>query len=266
MTAVGRTDRDRALADTTLREISARPPDLLVIPVGSLEQHGPHLPLGTDTAHAEAVAYLAVDLLEDLVAMVGPPVSYGCSDHHLPFGGTLSLSNATLLAVLGDIVRTAAASGFKRVFFLNGHGGNHEAVQVVARDGEQSFGIPVGAGSWWDISRKALMETVAGDRVHLPGHAGGFETAVMEALLNEEISDLPPRSDIGTTSDESRSENSLNTALLDRWASTVGYTDQPGALSIEDGHRILGVAAAAVATALESFVGATPSMSGETSS
>ena len=157
---------------------------LAILPVGATEQHGPHLPSGTDAFHAEWIARkAALSLADDLAVVVTPTVPFGQSQHHLPFGGTLSLSPATFEAVLRDLCRSLAACGFQRIFILNGHGGNHDIVQIVANEVALNHRINVGCGSWWLMAHQALVEAEVSDDA--PGHAGVFETSIMLALRPE---------------------------------------------------------------------------------
>lgn len=247
---------EHALRWSTRQKLIESPPDVLLVPVGALEQHGPHLPLGTDTIHAEAIAELAVVAARDagLQIAIAPSVPYGCSDHHLAFGGTLSLSTTTLLAVLRDVIRSAAISGFQRVFLLNGHGGNHELVQVAARDGSIEFGLPVAAGSWWAIAWDDLVAEGAMEGCRLPGHAGGFETAIIGAIRADAVGDLPPKQAELSLTDRRRYEPPYRMERPGRWAASPGYSDDPGALGGTVGRRLLEVAGAAVGAALVTFV------------
>ncbi|MFZ1201371.1 MAG: creatininase family protein [Desulfobacterales bacterium] len=95
--------------------------DVVLVPVGSVEQHSPYGLIGTDFIAAEAIARTVGDDLELLVA---PTVCYGVSPHHMAFKGTIALSPATLMAMAADIVRSLVAHGFRRILFINGHGGN----------------------------------------------------------------------------------------------------------------------------------------------
>src|SRR5438874_9545646 len=132
---------------------------LLVFPLGATEQHGPHLPVGTDSMLVEAVAERAVQSLPDSVpAVLAPTLPVGSSAHHVPFGGTLSMTTLSFYGVLMDLGRSAASAGFRRMFFLNGHGGNHEIAQVAARDLGLELPIAVGSGSWWAMAYHALAE------------------------------------------------------------------------------------------------------------
>src|SRR5262249_37459418 len=95
--------------------------DVLVIALGATEQHGPHLPLGTDALIGDHLARLVADRLD---AFVGPTIRIGFSDHHLEFAGTLSISEQTFSGIITDVVTSAARSGFRRLVLLPTHGGN----------------------------------------------------------------------------------------------------------------------------------------------
>jgi len=102
---------------------------VVVVPVGSYEQHGPHLPLDTDTQIACALAAALADRAGVLVA---PPVAFGASGEHADFPGTLSIGHDALAAVLAEIVRSARR-GFRGVVFVSGHGGNADALARTSR-------------------------------------------------------------------------------------------------------------------------------------
>ncbi|WP_344219141.1 creatininase family protein, partial [Kribbella sancticallisti] len=106
------------------------PEALVLLPVGATEQHGPHLATGTDWFLAQSITERAAFDAAQRSArplVITPPVAFGASDHHLPFGGTLSLTAETMQAVLIDLARSAAASGAQRLVLVNGHGGNSGA-------------------------------------------------------------------------------------------------------------------------------------------
>jgi creatinine amidohydrolase len=112
-----------ALGDLTWTDVR-NSPRIVLIPVGSLEQHGPHLPLDTDTRIATAIAEHVCELREDLV--VGPAVAIGASGEHAGFDGTLSIGTDALTTMLVELARSADA--FTGVVFVNGHGGNRDAL------------------------------------------------------------------------------------------------------------------------------------------
>src|SRR5438094_2627312 len=121
------------LVEMTRSEANKAAPDsLLIVPLGATEQHGPHLPVGTDSMLVEAVAERAVlELRDSFPVVLAPTLPVGSSAHHVPFGGTLSMTSLSFYGVLMDIGRSAAAGGFRRMFYLTGHGANHEIAQVA---------------------------------------------------------------------------------------------------------------------------------------
>ena len=105
---------------------TAAPNSLVVLPVGAIEQHGPHLPVGTDFYTIDYVAREAAAIAaRQIPILITPALPFGSSDHHLPFGGTMSLSTNTYYLVIHDLAKSLIASGFRRIFILNGHGGNN---------------------------------------------------------------------------------------------------------------------------------------------
>lgn len=128
------------LADTTWTEMPSRP--LVLVPVGSVEQHGPHLPLDTDTAIAEAVARGAADLVGGDV-LVAPALSYGSSGEHQAFAGTCSIGADVLQQVIVELVRSLSTWA-GRIVLVNAHGGNVAPVskatfQLIAEGHDASW-------------------------------------------------------------------------------------------------------------------------------
>jgi creatinine amidohydrolase len=145
----------RVLADLRSPEAQG---DLLVVPLGSTEQHGPHLPLSTDTDVATALAARVPG------AVVAPAVPYGSSGEHAAFPGTLSIGHDALEHLLVELVRSADA--YPRVLLLNAHGGNHEPVRrAVATLRAEGRDVRTWSPTW------------EGD-----AHAGRTETSLLLAL------------------------------------------------------------------------------------
>lgn len=176
----------RALAELAWPEVGGLAAGaLLVVPVGATEQHGPHLPLSTDTDIAEAIVRSAVTRHPRAVS--APPVAYGASGEHSGFAGTLSIGQAAAELVLVELCRSASAT-FERVLLVSTHGGNAQPVRraVALLRGE---GRDVRAWSpRWDGDAHAgrtetsLMLAIAPDRVRLALAAAGATAPIVELL------------------------------------------------------------------------------------
>jgi creatinine amidohydrolase len=171
--------------DLSWPEIAALPEDTVaVLPLGAVEQHGPHLPVSTDYVIATEIAAAAVDLVADAPVVLMPGLCYTKSDEHHAFPGSIWLSWETLMATLVDIGRSLQASGITRLLFVNGHGGNSALGQVACREIRRRFGlrtffthpgVPVDQGG----SGSAAAELVMGV------HGGHGETSLMLHLRPE---------------------------------------------------------------------------------
>jgi mycofactocin system creatininase family protein len=139
--------------------------DLLIVPLGSTEQHGPHLPLGTDTAIGLALARRLS--AGEPRAVVAPPLAYGASGEHQAFPGTISIGQEALRAVIVELVRSATET-FPRVLLLNAHGGNLAALMCAERQLREEGR---------DVRVWSPAAAFRGD-----AHAGDVETSVMLAL------------------------------------------------------------------------------------
>src|SRR5215470_19269357 len=144
---------------------------LAILPIGATEQHGPHLPTGTDLFAVEAVSReAAAQASARIPVIVAPALPFGSSHHHFIFGATLSLSTETYYRVLCDLVESLITDGFTRIFLVNGHGGNHELAQLAARDMALRHPVRVAAGSYWNIAWADLVSAGAHSGRLLPGH------------------------------------------------------------------------------------------------
>jgi len=156
--------------------------DTVVVAFGATEQHGPHMPLATDALLGD---HMARAVAEELDAFVAPTVRVGCSEHHLDFPGTLSLSEATFRAIVADIVRSLERGGFRRVVLLPTHGGNFTPLAGAVAELEGSVSIEVRAltdlGALFAIAQRASEEygVPLGDGGL---HAGEWETSMLMAI------------------------------------------------------------------------------------
>jgi creatinine amidohydrolase len=173
----------------TSEELNARAAAgaLVIIPVASLEQHGPALATGVDIICATGVAHRVARRMMDAgeKVVVTPCVWTGLAEHHVPFGGTVTLDYAAFGGVLRGIVRSAARAGFKRAMLLNGHGGNAEAVAVAAVDAQAESGIPVAAATYWHMAGDAFAPIL--ERQSNVLHACEAEASMVMTLMPEAV-------------------------------------------------------------------------------
>jgi creatinine amidohydrolase len=176
---------------------------ILVLPVGAVEQHGPHLPLTVDT---QIPVRIAAALAEKLNVIVAPAVPYGArslpqSGGGSSFAGTINIRGSVLTEYLADIVTGYVATGFRSIVILNGHYENEsfifEALEICRQNGLFE-GAKVIAVGWWSLVSESVLHTVFGDR--FPGwhaeHASACETSLMLYLRSDLVS--PTRVDNAT--------------------------------------------------------------------
>ena len=197
-------------------ELEAVAPPVLVIPLGATEQHGPHLPLETDTLIAGAIADAAAARLEDVVT--APVLPFGASDEHAGFPGTLSLGQHALEAAVVALVQSA--EGFAAVVLLAWHGGNAEPLaRAVARLRGEGRRV-----ACWQPSH------AGGD-----SHAGRIETSLMLAIAPELVGGERP---VGTTDPLATLMPVLRVAGV-KAASPSGVLGDARGASAEEGRELL---------------------------
>ncbi len=239
-------------------DVASRNGSILLVPVGSLEQHGRHLPTGTDTILATAAARAgAAAVGDDVPVLLAPPLWTGYSPHHLPFGGTITVDHDTFVDTIVDVVDAAAQNGFDAVVLVNGHGGNKPllstAITVAGRSNPE---VDVSTFLYLDLLRPHLDEIQQSD---VPGtHGGELETALMLSVRP----DLVDESEATATPQHEPYERT-GTDLFDGGPVSVyrpfdEYTDtgtlgDPEAASETAGERALELAGTEIATALESI-------------
>jgi creatinine amidohydrolase len=225
---------------------------LLVFPVGATEQHGPHLPVATDQLTVEYIARAAArEAAARIPVVVAPALPFGSSHHHLPFGGTMSLSTEVYYRTVFDLCESLVGGGFRRIFILNGHGGNNELVQLVARDLALKHPVQAAAASYWVAAWEALSAThQQGD---LPGHAGIFETSVMMALRPELVCEPRPHRELTSAAAPQGPYPDVRVERHGFWQTINGHTDSPDLADAERGKKYLAAAVGAVAAAFVEF-------------
>jgi creatinine amidohydrolase len=241
----------RKLRADQLRDL-ARQDAIVILPVASLEQHGPHLPVEVDSMLGESVAArTAAKVAEKGQAVVVLPVLWtGLSEHHMSFGGTVTLDNATFAALVEGVVRSVLRHGFKRIVLLNAHGGNENALRAITDDLTPKLGVPIVQFTYWYAAAVAIakiLETQGGLQ-----HACEAETAMMMAVRPDLVAvDRIPLAKSNTTPDV----GDVVGGGVYRWRaigsrSGSGVIGNPEAASAEKGERLFDAISTALATKL----------------
>jgi creatinine amidohydrolase len=278
----------RNLTEATWQEVrAAGARGIALLPIGSQEQHAAHLPMGTDTLLAEAVIDRAMALLArdggdaggrgegsgdgersgdgdgdsaagdaaalELVRL--PALPFGHSPHHL-FAAAVSLSAATLGAVLDDVLDSLATSGYHRIMVVNGHGGNDEIMRLAVKRFALRSDVTVAACSYWTVTSG---EDDGGRPEVTPGHAGWFETSLMLAAHPELVrTPVPAREPVEPPPlFDHPPHPGLTVERHGEWARVGGSTDDASSADADRGRRLLEVRALGLARAITAFDRAT---------
>jgi creatinine amidohydrolase len=177
------------LGSLSWQEVAGLDPERTVslVAVAALEQHGPHLPLDTDTFLVTSVVEAAAGLASTRGPVLVPPTIFaGSSAHHMAFAGTVSLRPETLAAVVRDVCVSLAQHGFRRMLLVNGHGGNRAVLAAAVQSIGGEFPVNVATIDYWNFAAgkvAELRESPAGGMAH----ACEFETSVMLHLRPESV-------------------------------------------------------------------------------
>ena len=159
-----------------------------VLPVGAVEQHGPHLPLGVDAKLIEGVVVQALPQLPaDLPVLFLPPQNIGFSVEHSNYAGTLTLTPATLIALWTELGACVARAGIKKLLLLNGHGGQVSMMDVVARELRIKHGLLVYSASWFGLVDDAANQQFCAHEHRFGVHGGEVETSMLLHLDPETV-------------------------------------------------------------------------------
>ncbi len=162
----------------------------LILPIGSTEQHGPTGLIGTDALTAQAIAEKAGEIADALVA---PPMMFGMAQHHMAFPGTMTLKPSTLILLYCELMESLYRHGFRRFFFVNGHGGNVPSVHAAFSEffaQSQDPDLRCRLVNWWDAP--GVKEILHSDFGAADGqHATASEIAVTHFLFPDHIKPIP---------------------------------------------------------------------------
>lgn len=155
---------------------------VVVLPVASIEQHGPHLPVGVDTLICEHVCRAAAERVSGNQVVVAPTVWCGMAEHHMDFGGTFTFDVPTYRALLLCLLKSLERGGFRRVVIVNGHGGNTAALQAFLPDFARETKLRIRLAMYYAAANETVMSML--DRT-AGRHANEFETSMMLAIAPE---------------------------------------------------------------------------------
>lgn len=165
-----------------VEEILPRNP-VVLIPIGTVEQHGPHLPVNADNMVADFVARRAADATD---AYLVPAIHYGYSPLFRDFPGTISIRPETLTSVVRDVCEALFQQGFRRFIFVNNHGGNQPSCEQVARELKAAHGLVIGNIYPWNVGYAVMRDTYE-DPASVYGHGGEPETSAMMGMYPDDV-------------------------------------------------------------------------------
>ncbi len=244
---------DLSTADFSARDLSRT---VVVLPVGAVEQHGPHLPVRVDAAINAGILARALDLLaDDADVLVLPPLPYGKSDEHLAFPGTLALSGETLRRVWLEIAASVKRAGARRLVFFNSHGGQMALMDIACRDIRIAHGMLAVACSWFRIAD--LGDLFPAAEIDHGIHGGDIETSVMLALHGDLVAmdraeDFVPLTvEIEASGSSLTAEGKVGFGWQAQDLHPAGVCGNAAAATTEKGEAVIARAASAFARLIE---------------
>lgn len=231
-----------------LREL-AKKNAVVIVPVASTEQHGPHLPTQVDCLLAGEIARrTAQQASKSVPTLVTPVIWTGLAEHHMSLGATISLDYETFYAVIRGVCRSLVRHGFRNILLLNGHGGNIAALTVIVNELAPELDAPIATTTYWLLAQAAFAKIL--EKQSNVRHACEAETSMVLALKPELVDMSKAAEAVGPTAPEL--PDIIGTTAAHRWLSfrsrtSHGAIGDPRAASAEKGERLLQAAADAVA-------------------
>lgn len=227
----------------------------VILNVGAIEQHGPHLPLVTDALIGRHFLELADQALGDGVLIL-PQVAVCCSEHHMSFPGSLTVTHETMLAYVCDVLQSVVAHGFTNIVLFNSHGGNLAIGQVIMEKlGHRHPEVDFFMLTWWKLAPevlKSLQESEFGG----VGHACEFETSMImhvapELIDSGTIRDTPLQSTYAwAAADLLTGSRGAHQRSMSQLTAGTGVYGAPTYATAEKGQKIFEVVTAALVSML----------------
>ena len=233
----------------------------VVVPLGSCEQHGRHLPLFVDSLQVEAVAS-RVEQQMGPRALLAPTLWLGASHHHLDFPGTISLRPTIYAQMIQEVTRCILKAGFRRIFFLNGHGGNETPgsqalVDLIATD-DLADSAHLALASWWKIAAEGLEPKRHAMTTAGVSHACEYETSLM-LMLRPDLVDMDQVVEGEPVLDDRwyHPENHSRVSVYRRFhrLSSAGSMGCPSAATAAKGESIIEAVVSEVVEFIDAFAG-----------
>ena len=204
---------------------------VVVVPIAAVEQHGPNMPTGTDTIICTAVVE-ALEKRSSEQVLLTPTVWLGASAHHLRFGATISSDLETYIATLCDIATSLLDDNFRRILFVNGHGGNVDPLRVALREIQPIYpdALLVG-GPYWSVADDLIKTTLEGDHKSV-GHACELEASLV-LHLRPDLVDPKSLTDAGNLVTDQINGLFVSRDMYQR--TNAGFTGRPDLASPEKG-------------------------------
>jgi len=234
---------------------------VVVLPLGAIEQHGPHMAVSTDTDIVTMVAMGAEEKIGQKM-MLCPTLSFGSSHHHLSFGGTISISPELYTQVIVDLVSSLVQGGFRRIVLLNGHGGNitpvKQALALLSHRYDKDIRPNIVLVTYWELAGSAF----AGDPpMESPAlsHACEYETSLMLHLFPEKVDRSKvvratrPKSNGYTGWEDDEPYRGVTIFKQTAFLSGNGSSGEPQLATAEKGAHLYKYAVESLVSFLESF-------------
>jgi creatinine amidohydrolase len=236
-----------------MRDLVKRQP-VVVLPVGSVEDHGPHLPLDVDNFLIGSICEEAARRLDGEMLLL-PPIPYGFEEHHMEFPGTIDIAMEHLLHFVLDVTRSVARHGFTRILLADGHGSNMPILDLVARRTVLETEALCGAFIWPSLAKDVIERLRESDKPGGMAHACELETSLYLYLDPARVQMEKARKEIGMPPSRFIWMDLMSASpvlLMDRWSrfSKSGVVGDPTLATKEKGEKVF----AAVVEALVELV------------
>lgn len=229
---------------------------LVIVPTGSTEQHGPHLPVSCDINNAYSMALEASRRIDDFRVIVAPPVWSGFSPHHIDFPGTISLRLHTFEDLMMQVCTSIYNHGFHKIFILNGHGGNNAPLNSICQQLVQDK-VYVATVTWWNLIISELWEIGESPSGGM-SHACEAETSLQMLLqpeavrLEARVKEMHPPL-MSLAKNDFRESGPVAYGFDFRRQTKHGVFGDPTLATLEKGERIFEAGAAKLVLALKEY-------------